>query len=141
MNTSRKDIHANALSARQSIERDPRNLKTSRIVTESTTPSVSINLMLGTMKVDHKKRNSTSKNPIIQQQASQSSPVQPMTSRSRKPRVSTLGIVRSSLTIQSVVYPKERCTTENKSVSSIKRSSSKKVIFQMIPHFNQRIDR
>ena len=124
MQTSKKDMHANALSARQSIERDPMNFKTSRIVTDSATPAVSINLMLGTMKVDHSKRNNTTRNSSIQQQASQSSPAKPLTSRNRNPRASTLGIVRSSLSIQ-FVQPKER--NASKSGSKIKRSHSKKV--------------
>jgi len=125
MNTSRKDIHANALSARQSIERNPRSLKTSKIIPDSSTPSVSINLMLGTMKVDHKKKNNTSKNSMIQQ-ASQSSPAKDITSRSRKPRVSTLGVARSSLTIQAVIQPSKERSNNNKSISSLKRSNSKK---------------
>ncbi len=122
MQSSKKDMHANALSARQSIERDPRNHKTSRIVTDSATPAVSINLMLGTMKVDHSKRNNTTRNSTIQQQASQSSPVK--TLRNRNPRASTMGVARSSLTIQ-FVQPKER--NANKSISNLKRSNSKKV--------------
>lgn len=124
MQTSKKDMHANALSARQSIEREPRNIKTSRIVTDSATPAVSINLMLGTMKVDHSKRNNTTRNSTIQQQASQSSPAKSLTSRNRKPRASTLGVTRSSLTIQ-FVQPKER--NASKSSSNLKRSNSKKV--------------
>jgi len=121
MQTSKKDMHANALSARQSIERDPRNLKTSRIITDSATPAVSINLMLGTMKVDHSKRNNTTRNSTTQQQ---SSPAKPLTSRNRNPRTSTVGVARSSLTIQ-FVQPKER--NASKSGSKIKRSNSKKV--------------